>query len=78
MDGTLLSGIYDKGFWGVCQPPATPHVIIRIFLDIRIVTCYTDDDPIERRYPMKYSELERMLKKAGCMIDHEGKRHTMW
>lgn len=27
---------------------------------------------------MRYSELERMLKKAGCRIDHEGKRHTMW
>ena len=27
---------------------------------------------------MKYSELERMLKKAGCRIDHEGKKHTMW
>lgn len=27
---------------------------------------------------MKYSELEKMLKKAGCRVDHEGKRHTMW
>lgn len=27
---------------------------------------------------MKYSELERMLKKSGCWIDHEAKRHTMW
>lgn len=27
---------------------------------------------------MRYNELERLLKKAGCQIDHEGKRHTMW
>ncbi len=27
---------------------------------------------------MKYSELERKLKDAGCKVDHEGKRHTMW
>lgn len=27
---------------------------------------------------MKYSELERLLKKAGCRVDHEGKRHTIW
>ncbi len=27
---------------------------------------------------MTYSELEKKLKKAGCRIDHEGKRHTMW
>jgi len=27
---------------------------------------------------MKYSELERQLREAGCRVDHEGKRHTMW
>ena len=27
---------------------------------------------------MKYSELERKLREAGCRVDHEGKRHTMW
>lgn len=27
---------------------------------------------------MKYSELEKLLKQAGCKVDHEGKRHTMW
>lgn len=27
---------------------------------------------------MKYSELERWLKEAGCQVDHEGKRHTIW
>lgn len=27
---------------------------------------------------MRYSELERLLKKAGCRVDHEGTRHTMW
>ena len=27
---------------------------------------------------MKYSELERELRDAGCRIHHEGKRHTMW
>ena len=27
---------------------------------------------------MKYSELEKKLRQAGCYIDHEGKRHRMW
>lgn len=27
---------------------------------------------------MKYSELERMLKKAGCTVCREGANHTMW
>ena len=27
---------------------------------------------------MRYNELERVLRKAGCWIDHEGKKHTMW
>ena len=27
---------------------------------------------------MKYSELEKILRQAGCHIDHEGKRHRMW
>lgn len=27
---------------------------------------------------MRYNELERMLRKAGCYIADEGKRHTMW
>lgn len=27
---------------------------------------------------MKYSELERMLRKAGCWIVEEGGRHTLW
>ena len=27
---------------------------------------------------MRYSELERMLRKAGCRIADEGKKHTMW
>lgn len=27
---------------------------------------------------MKYSELERMLKKAGCSIQREGSNHTLW
>lgn len=27
---------------------------------------------------MKYSELERMLKKAGCTVFREGSNHTMW
>lgn len=27
---------------------------------------------------MKYSELEKMLRRAGCTIHHEGARHTIW
>ena len=27
---------------------------------------------------MKYSELERILRKAGCRVVREGKRHTIW
>ncbi|MDO5509539.1 MAG: type II toxin-antitoxin system HicA family toxin [Weeksellaceae bacterium] len=27
---------------------------------------------------MKYSELHRKLKKAGCYIKREGKRHPIW
>ncbi len=27
---------------------------------------------------MKYSELERKLKSAGCRISREGSSHTMW
>jgi len=45
------------------------YVIIRVIMWVNFS---------ERRCAMKYSELERMLKKAGCRIDHEGKRHTMW
>lgn len=27
---------------------------------------------------MKYSELEKLLKKAGCTIHREGSNHTIW
>ncbi len=27
---------------------------------------------------MKYSELEKILKKAGCTVYREGSNHTMW
>ncbi len=27
---------------------------------------------------MKYSELHRKLKKAGCYIKRQGKRHPIW
>ena len=27
---------------------------------------------------MKYSELEKMLKSAGCTIFREGKKHCQW
>lgn len=27
---------------------------------------------------MKYSELERLLRKAGCTVLREGSNHTMW
>ena len=27
---------------------------------------------------MKYSELEKLLRKAGCTIKREGKSHTIW
>lgn len=27
---------------------------------------------------MKYSELEKILKKAGCSIYREGANHTQW
>lgn len=27
---------------------------------------------------MKYSELKKLLKKNGCVLQHEGKRHEMW
>lgn len=27
---------------------------------------------------MKYSELEKILRNAGCWIKEEGKRHTLW
>ena len=27
---------------------------------------------------MKYSELERILRDAGCRVDHEGSNHRMW
>lgn len=27
---------------------------------------------------MKYNELYRRLKKAGCFLDHHGGRHDVW
>ncbi len=27
---------------------------------------------------MKYSELEKLLKEAGCKVTREGRNHTMW
>lgn len=27
---------------------------------------------------MKYSEIKRKLKKAGCFLKKEGKRHELW
>ena len=27
---------------------------------------------------MKYSELEKLLREAGCEIEREGHNHTMW
>lgn len=27
---------------------------------------------------MTYSELKKLLKKNGCYLDHEGKRHEIW
>ena len=27
---------------------------------------------------MKYSELEKKLREAGCIVCHEGKEHRMW
>ena len=27
---------------------------------------------------MKYSELYKELREAGCTIDHEGSNHTIW
>lgn len=27
---------------------------------------------------MKYSELEKILRDAGCRIEREGSRHSMW
>ncbi len=27
---------------------------------------------------MKYSELEKILKKAGCTVHREGASHTIW
>ena len=27
---------------------------------------------------MKYSELEKLLRKAGCTIKREGTNHTIW
>lgn len=27
---------------------------------------------------MRYSELERMLKKAGCTVYRQGANHTIW
>ncbi|MBO5218382.1 MAG: type II toxin-antitoxin system HicA family toxin [Clostridia bacterium] len=27
---------------------------------------------------MKYSELKKLLKKAGCRIEQEGARHEIW
>lgn len=27
---------------------------------------------------LRYSELEKMLRKAGCQINHEGGSHEIW
>ncbi len=27
---------------------------------------------------MKYSELEKLLREAGCRVDHEGSNHRIW
>ena len=27
---------------------------------------------------MKYSELKKLLKKAGCRIEYQGANHEMW
>lgn len=39
-------------------------------------TCYNKDD--ERGNVMKYSELEKLLKKAGCSVYRQGSNHTQW
>ena len=28
--------------------------------------------------PVRYSELEKALKAAGCRVDHEGSNHKIW
>lgn len=47
-------------------------------LDIRNDTCYNVLNLKERGTQMKYSELERILKKHGCRLVREGTRHTHW
>ena len=27
---------------------------------------------------LRYSELKKMLRKAGCQLDHDGGRHEIW
>ena len=46
-------------------------------LDIRVNTCY---NIIRKRkvMPMRYSELEKELRKINCTIIREGANHTMW
>lgn len=33
---------------------------------------------LNKQAPLKYSEVERKLKKAGCFIVRQGKRHPIW
>nr|DAG78041.1 MAG TPA: toxin [Caudoviricetes sp.] len=48
-------------------------------LDIRSITCYnTITEDKKGREHIKYSELERELKKAGCYILKEGSNHSIW
>ena len=47
-------------------------------LDIRNNAYYNIARPSERGTRMKYSELERILKKHGCRPVKEGARHTHW
>ena len=54
------------------------YVIFQIALDIRKNTYYNIDRKYERGDAMKYSELEKMLKEAGCTVCREGREHRIW
>ena len=50
---------------------------LQLVLDIRINTYYNDNRQREVK-PVRYSEVEKLLKKAKCTVFREGANHTMW
>ena len=53
-------------------------IYFRKAVDIRVNTCYNINNDRKEGAKMRYSELIKLLKEAGCEIYGEGKNHQKW